>query len=55
MFRVCLFIPPKNFLMPEPIFMKLGVYIMPPEPVSAAYFKIPPIIIIIIIGVGLSP
>jgi hypothetical protein len=24
--------------MPEPIVMKLGVYIMPPEAISAAYF-----------------
>jgi hypothetical protein len=24
--------------MPEPIFMKLGVYIMAPEPISMAYF-----------------
>jgi hypothetical protein len=26
--------------MPEPIFMKLGMYIMPPEPISAAYFSL---------------
>jgi hypothetical protein len=24
--------------MPEPIFMKLGTYIMPPDPISTAYF-----------------
>jgi hypothetical protein len=24
--------------MPEPIFMKLGMYIMTPEPISMAYF-----------------
>jgi hypothetical protein len=24
--------------MPEPIFMKLGMYVMVPEPISAAYF-----------------
>jgi hypothetical protein len=24
--------------MPEPIFMKLGMYIMAPEPISTAYF-----------------
>jgi hypothetical protein len=24
--------------MPEPIFMKLGMYIMAPEPISSAYF-----------------
>jgi hypothetical protein len=29
---------PINFLIPEPIFMKLGIYIMAPEPVSAAHF-----------------
>jgi hypothetical protein len=27
-----------NFWMPEPIFMKLGMYIMAPEPISTAYF-----------------
>jgi hypothetical protein len=31
-------IPPINFWMPEPIFMKLGVYIMASEPTSTAYF-----------------
>jgi hypothetical protein len=30
-----------NFLMPELIFTKLGVYIMPPEAISAAYFTNP--------------
>jgi hypothetical protein len=29
--------------MPEPIFMKLGIYIMTPEPISTAYFINPPI------------
>jgi hypothetical protein len=28
---------PINFLIPEPIFMKLGIYIMPPEIISSAY------------------
>jgi hypothetical protein len=27
-----------NFWMAEPVFVKLGVYIMTPEPISAAYF-----------------
>jgi hypothetical protein len=27
--------------MPEPLFMKLGMYIMAPEPISTAYFVIP--------------
>jgi hypothetical protein len=26
--------PPINFWVPEPIFMKLGMYIMEPEPIS---------------------
>jgi hypothetical protein len=30
--------PHINFWMPEPIFMKLGMYIMAPEPILAAYF-----------------
>jgi hypothetical protein len=36
----CVFyIPLINFLMPEPIFMKLiSIYVMSPEPVLAAYF-----------------
>jgi hypothetical protein len=29
---------PINFWMPEPIFIKLGTYVMVPEPISAAYF-----------------
>jgi hypothetical protein len=37
-FCLCLYIPPINFWMPEPIFMKLGMYIMTPEPISTAYF-----------------
>jgi hypothetical protein len=28
-----------NFWMPEPICIKLGMYIMPPKPVSTAYFR----------------
>jgi hypothetical protein len=28
--------PPINFWMPESIFMKLGIYIMAPEPISTA-------------------
>jgi hypothetical protein len=35
---------PLNFLMLEPIFMKLGMYIMAPEPISAAYFITPSLI-----------
>jgi hypothetical protein len=40
MSQYCLCIPPPpiNFWMPEPIFMKLGVYIMTPEPILTAYF-----------------
>jgi hypothetical protein len=37
----CLYVcesPPINFWMPEPIFMKPGMYIMAPEPISMAYF-----------------
>jgi hypothetical protein len=34
----CLYIHPINFWVPEPIFMKLGIYIMAPEPISMAYF-----------------
>jgi hypothetical protein len=30
---MCLWIPPINFLMPEPIFMKLGMNIMAPKPI----------------------
>jgi hypothetical protein len=30
--------PPINFQMPEPIFMKLGMYIMAPKPILMAYF-----------------
>jgi hypothetical protein len=30
--------PPINLWMPEPIFMKLGMYITAPEPISTAYF-----------------
>jgi hypothetical protein len=30
--------PTINYWMPEPIFMKFGVYIMAPEPISMAYF-----------------
>jgi hypothetical protein len=28
---------PVNFSKPEPVFMKLGMYIMTPEPISVAY------------------
>jgi hypothetical protein len=35
MMSVC---PPINFRMPEPIFIKLGMHIMEPEPISTAYF-----------------
>jgi hypothetical protein len=37
MLSVCLRIPPINFQMAEPIFMKLGTYITAPEPISMAY------------------
>jgi hypothetical protein len=30
--------PPIYFWMPGPIFMKIGMYIMAPEPISVAYF-----------------
>jgi hypothetical protein len=33
--------PPINFRMSEPIFMKLGLYIMAPELISATYFLNP--------------
>jgi hypothetical protein len=34
---VCVYLPPPSkFLMPELIFMKLGVYVMAPDPTSAA-------------------
>jgi hypothetical protein len=35
---LCLYIPPINFWMHELIFMKLGMYIMTPEPISTAHF-----------------
>jgi hypothetical protein len=38
MLSVCLCVPPINFWMPEPIFMKLGMYVMEPESISTAYF-----------------
>jgi hypothetical protein len=39
MLSVCLHIPPlNNFWMTEPVFMKLGMYTMPPEVISTAYF-----------------
>jgi hypothetical protein len=39
MLSVCLWIPlPINFWMPEPIFMKLGIYIVVSELISTAYF-----------------
>jgi hypothetical protein len=33
--------PPNNFRMLEPIFMKLGKYIMALEPISVLYFTSP--------------
>jgi hypothetical protein len=38
MLSVCLYIPAINFWMAELIFMKFGMYTMPPEPTSTAYF-----------------
>jgi hypothetical protein len=38
---VCLWIPPINFWMAEPIFINLCMYIMAPEPISTAYFTNP--------------
>jgi hypothetical protein len=38
MLSVCLWIPPVNLWMAEPIFIKLGMYIMAPEPISTTYF-----------------
>jgi hypothetical protein len=38
MLSVCLCIPPINLWMPEPLFMKLGMRIIVPEPISTAYF-----------------
>jgi hypothetical protein len=35
---VCLYIPPVSVWMPERIFIKLGVYVISPEPISMAYF-----------------
>jgi hypothetical protein len=37
----CLCILPINFWMAEPVFMKLGMYMMAPEVIWAAYFIIP--------------
>jgi hypothetical protein len=34
----CLWNPPVNFWMPEPVFMKLAIYIMAPNLISRAYF-----------------
>jgi hypothetical protein len=34
----CLYIPAINFWMPEPVFMKIGTYIMAPQPISTTYF-----------------
>jgi hypothetical protein len=33
--------PPISFSIPEPVFMKLGLYVMAPELMSAAYFVNP--------------
>jgi hypothetical protein len=38
---VCRYISPYQLRMAEPIFMKLGMYIMAPEPISVAYFMNP--------------
>jgi hypothetical protein len=38
MLSVCLCIPPINFGIVQPNFMKLGIYIMPLEPISTACF-----------------
>jgi hypothetical protein len=36
---LCVYAPPQiNFYVPEIIFVKLGMYIMEPEPISTAYF-----------------
>jgi hypothetical protein len=32
---------PINFRIPEPVFIKLDIYIMAPEPISTAYFLNP--------------
>jgi hypothetical protein len=29
---------PTNFRMPEPIFVKLGMYVMAPEPIPTTYY-----------------
>jgi hypothetical protein len=41
MLSVCLYIPPINFCMPEPIFMKLSICNMASEFISTAYFVNP--------------
>jgi hypothetical protein len=38
---VCVPALPNNFWTPEPITMKLGMYIMPPEELSMPYFITP--------------
>jgi hypothetical protein len=38
MLSVCLCIPPMNFRLAESVFMKRGIYIMAPEPISTVYF-----------------
>jgi hypothetical protein len=35
---ICMCIPPFQIWMREPVFMKLGIYFMAPETISAAYF-----------------
>jgi hypothetical protein len=40
---LCVYRPPINFWIPEPIFIKFGMYIMAPEHISKAYFIVPPI------------
>jgi hypothetical protein len=42
----CLYVcehPLNNFRNPEPVFMKLGLCVMAPEPILTTYFIIPPI------------
>jgi hypothetical protein len=36
---VCMCTPLNNYWMPEPILTKLGMHIMPPPPISTAYFS----------------
>jgi hypothetical protein len=54
MLSVCLCIPPINFSMAQPIFMKFGMHIMAPEPISTAYFIIPLITLCVYVCVCVS-